>query len=319
MDSNEVDKDYEHPPIDAKPYAVPANEHVGSLPSSSVQLNDGKSLSNTSVAQTVGDAYSYESLIEAPAQQPSTSGISYGAITSDASHFHADEKDIQTDMTSVYPVGNISDSNVQEQEAPPITNEIATTENISSQSTEKLVDMDTSHAPNLQDYAGAQGSQEAPSTTTVNENQSMSKGKEIDFSTSEEVETSTSAGPNDIEDAEESTQPHPNIEVDSNPRYDSDADSAIGSMPASSTVSLRESVFNYIEENGRTYHAFQAGNLQHHLFVVTMDNKLHLAPIRNPQNVLDIATGTGIWAIEFAEEFPSASVLGTDLSPIQPA
>lgn len=32
---------------------------------------------------------------------------------------------------------------------------------------------------------------------------------------------------------------------------------------------------------------------------MTMDDKLHLAPLTNPQNVLDIATGTGIWAIEF--------------------
>jgi trans-aconitate methyltransferase len=34
--------------------------------------------------------------------------------------------------------------------------------------------------------------------------------------------------------------------------------------------------------------------------------------------VLDIGTGTGIWAIEFAEKYPQAEVLGTDLSPIQP-
>jgi SAM-dependent methyltransferase len=34
--------------------------------------------------------------------------------------------------------------------------------------------------------------------------------------------------------------------------------------------------------------------------------------------VLDIGTGTGIWAIEFADEFPGAVVIGTDLSPIQP-
>lgn len=67
---------------------------------------------------------------------------------------------------------------------------------------------------------------------------------------------------------------------------------------------------------------------------MTMDNKLHLAPLTNPQNVLDIATGTGIWAIEFgklvlfakiffssfiiAQQYPTATVLGTDLSPIQP-
>ena len=34
--------------------------------------------------------------------------------------------------------------------------------------------------------------------------------------------------------------------------------------------------------------------------------------------VLDIGTGTGIWAVEFAEQHPEADVLGTDLSPIQP-
>lgn len=36
------------------------------------------------------------------------------------------------------------------------------------------------------------------------------------------------------------------------------------------------------------------------------------------QRVLDIGTGTGIWAMEFADEFPSVSVIANDLSPIQP-
>jgi trans-aconitate methyltransferase len=35
--------------------------------------------------------------------------------------------------------------------------------------------------------------------------------------------------------------------------------------------------------------------------------------------VLDFGTGTGVWAIDFAEEFPDAEVIGTDLSPIQPS
>jgi ubiquinone/menaquinone biosynthesis C-methylase UbiE len=30
-----------------------------------------------------------------------------------------------------------------------------------------------------------------------------------------------------------------------------------------------------------------------------LDGALHLAPLRNPERVLDLATGTGIWAIEF--------------------
>jgi SAM-dependent methyltransferase len=35
--------------------------------------------------------------------------------------------------------------------------------------------------------------------------------------------------------------------------------------------------------------------------------------------VLDIGTGTGLWAIEFAEENPTTEVTGVDLSPVQPA
>ena len=36
--------------------------------------------------------------------------------------------------------------------------------------------------------------------------------------------------------------------------------------------------------------------------MLRMDNRLHLAPIgENPQRILDIGTGTGIWAIEMGE------------------
>jgi ubiquinone/menaquinone biosynthesis C-methylase UbiE len=39
---------------------------------------------------------------------------------------------------------------------------------------------------------------------------------------------------------------------------------------------------------------------QHQLFILTLHEKLHLAPIgEGIHNVLDIATGTGIWAIDF--------------------
>jgi ubiquinone/menaquinone biosynthesis C-methylase UbiE len=48
-------------------------------------------------------------------------------------------------------------------------------------------------------------------------------------------------------------------------------------------------------------------DMQNKMWSITLDGKLHLAPIGpNPQNVLDIGTGTGIWAIEFGEFlFPS--------------
>ena len=34
--------------------------------------------------------------------------------------------------------------------------------------------------------------------------------------------------------------------------------------------------------------------------------------------MLDVGTGTGIWAIDFADQYPRTTILGTDLSPIQP-
>ncbi|KAL1973159.1 hypothetical protein VTN31DRAFT_6701 [Thermomyces dupontii] len=46
--------------------------------------------------------------------------------------------------------------------------------------------------------------------------------------------------------------------------------------------------------------------------------RLYLAPLKNPQRAIDLATGTGIWAIDFADQHPAAEVIGCDLSPVQP-
>ena len=63
-------------------------------------------------------------------------------------------------------------------------------------------------------------------------------------------------------------------------------------------------------------------DFQHALVSIVLDNRLACAPIVSPRHVLDIGTGTGIWAIEFAEQNPDSFVVGTDLRcvyiPFQP-
>ncbi|KAG8671621.1 hypothetical protein FPOAC2_04968 [Fusarium poae] len=116
--------------------------------------------------------------------------------------------------------------------------------------------------------------------------------------------------------------------------YNSTDDAGYGSDNMSSaSTSIGSSVRDYMFENGRRYHSFRAGaynfpnddveqereDMKHAMVRLLSGQKLHFAPLGdNPQNILDIGTGTGIWAIEMGEQYPSANVLGIDLSPIQP-
>ncbi|KAM7187780.1 S-adenosyl-L-methionine-dependent methyltransferase [Naviculisporaceae sp. PSN 640] len=114
-----------------------------------------------------------------------------------------------------------------------------------------------------------------------------------------------------------------------------DADSFLTSDAQSSTASISSSVLEYREIYGRRYHSdrgdtqywgandeqqSEALDILHHTLMMCLDGKIYLAPIKpDIQKALDLGTGTGIWAIDFADEFPSCEVIGTDLSPIQPS
>jgi SAM-dependent methyltransferase len=114
----------------------------------------------------------------------------------------------------------------------------------------------------------------------------------------------------------------------------SDADSALGiSDDQLSSQSLRSSIYAYQQENGRMYHALSRGkyilpnddsenerlDVQHHHFLLTFDGQQYFAPgADSAKRVLDAGTGTGAWAIDFADEHPDAEIIGVDLSPIQP-
>ncbi|KAI1973254.1 hypothetical protein LOZ51_005068 [Ophidiomyces ophidiicola] len=95
----------------------------------------------------------------------------------------------------------------------------------------------------------------------------------------------------------------------------------------SSATSVASEVHKYRVENGRQYHGYRDGaylpmtdesRSEHRLFRLVLEGRLYLSPLtKDPRKVLDLGTGTGSWALDFAQRHPNSRVLGTDLSPIQ--
>ncbi|KAL7273528.1 hypothetical protein RUND412_003608 [Rhizina undulata] len=99
--------------------------------------------------------------------------------------------------------------------------------------------------------------------------------------------------------------------------------------------SLLSTALNHTYENGRRYHGYKAGKylipndemeqermeLFHHTCMLAIEGNVLAAPVGkdwNPRRILDLGTGSGMWAIEAADQFPEAEIMGVDLSPIQP-
>lgn len=90
---------------------------------------------------------------------------------------------------------------------------------------------------------------------------------------------------------------------------------SVASVAAASMYSGGFKKFTYV--NGRRYHSEKLINgeyllpcdereqdrldLCHYIFLVLFNGKLNMAPLcENVKMVLDVGTGTGIWAIDFA-------------------
>lgn len=113
---------------------------------------------------------------------------------------------------------------------------------------------------------------------------------------------------------------------------DHESDSSYGTSVATDTTSIKSDILNYRFENGRRYHAFKAGaylypndedaldqmDIEHHNQSLML-GRLHMSPIKDPLEILDVGTGTGIWAIDMADAYPAATITGIDLSPTQPS
>ncbi|KAI1849703.1 hypothetical protein JX266_004652 [Neoarthrinium moseri] len=115
-------------------------------------------------------------------------------------------------------------------------------------------------------------------------------------------------------------------------KYSLEPDTVIPKREREPTGHTIADIVSTVEEDGRTYHGYMAGeyslpndgeeqdrqDFQHTLYSILLDGKLATAPVNSPRHVLDIGTGTGIWALEYAEANPDSHVIGTDLSLIQP-
>lgn len=97
--------------------------------------------------------------------------------------------------------------------------------------------------------------------------------------------------------------------------------------------SFSQSVYEDELSHGRRYHGFRKGRYplpndrqeqqreetNHAMMMELSDGHLFYSDIgQSPTNILDVGTGIGSWAIDVAEQYPEATVVGTDLSAIQP-
>ena len=102
---------------------------------------------------------------------------------------------------------------------------------------------------------------------------------------------------------------------------------------SSITTSLRSSIFQRIEAHGHGYHTGGKSilpideseqdrlDLQHYIWTLILDDALHVTPLPAdiPQRVIDVGTGTGIWAIDMGDRYPLYKITGVDQAYLQPA
>ncbi|KAJ6262429.1 hypothetical protein Dda_3237 [Drechslerella dactyloides] len=107
--------------------------------------------------------------------------------------------------------------------------------------------------------------------------------------------------------------------------------STSGSSSLSETCSLDSAYWRTVHIHGREFQDYSVErviypvpidedeadrlNRQHAVFRRLFDNRLIFPPIEDPKRILDCGYGSAAWAIEAAEKYPEAEVIGVDISP----
>ncbi|KAN0108915.1 hypothetical protein V8E51_008657 [Hyaloscypha variabilis] len=136
---------------------------------------------------------------------------------------------------------------------------------------------------------------------------------------------------------EQYTPPQPQsglIQVDETLELDLDDEANDAGSSGSSLASITSSILRgKVDEGGRTYAVYgkeEYGfpmdepeldriDMCHTKYFALLEKRRFLAPIpKNPQKILDLGCGTGIWCIDMADDYPSAEVIGIDIAPTQP-
>ncbi|KAF9938381.1 hypothetical protein BGZ67_000222 [Mortierella alpina] len=120
----------------------------------------------------------------------------------------------------------------------------------------------------------------------------------------------------------------------------SDSFSSDQPSPLSVNTKLPDWVYTFYDqqskqqyEDGRTRHTVESApymlpndltesdrlDAQHYIVRYCFQGNYNVKLDRTaPLKILDVATGTGVWALEMAQEFPTAEIHGVDISPIYP-
>ncbi|KAH6641660.1 S-adenosyl-L-methionine-dependent methyltransferase [Chaetomium tenue] len=132
------------------------------------------------------------------------------------------------------------------------------------------------------------------------------------------------------------SQPAPDNIIQADDQWDNasvDDEGAEVASSGSSLTSITSSVLRGKVEDGRVYAVYgkeEYGmpmddveldriDMCHAKYYALLEKNRFIAPIgENPQRILDLGCGTGIWSIDVADMYPSADVIGVDIAPTQP-